>query len=171
MVAPLTYLEHLMAPWQSTFSNSKVISTSITGAHVFSMFVGGGFAIAADRSTLRAPRGDVQAQSRQLVEIQQVHRPVLISMIVLFVSGILLGASDVKTFATSLVFWIKMLLVLLLVLNGAWLMRTEQALGSGGITAEHRETQLWRRMRVSSWCSLFLWSATLVAGVILQNAS
>lgn len=171
MVAPLVQLEHFTAPWQSAFSNSKVISTSITGAHLFALFVGGGFAIAADRATLRALRGDVQVRARQLVELRHVHRPVLIAMAVLFVSGVMLALSDVKTFATAPTFWIKMALVLLLVLNGAVLTKTEQSLGNGGITTEHQERQLWTRLRASSWCSLFLWSATLVAGVILQNAS
>ena len=171
MVTPLVQLEHFTAPWQSAFSNSKVISTTVTGAHVFAMFIGGGFAIAADRMTLRALRGDVQARARQLLELRYVHRPVLISMAVLFVSGFLLAASDVKTFATDAVFWIKMGLVLLLILNGAVLTRTEQSLGNAGITSEHQQQRLWTRLRMSSWCSLFLWSATLIAGVILQNAS
>ncbi len=171
MLAPLTQLEHFMAPWQSLFSNSKVISTSVVGAHVLSMFVGGGFAIAADRFTLRAPREDTQERARLLVDIEQVHRPVLISMTVLLITGVLLAASDVKTFATSPVFWVKIALVVLLLINGAVLTKTEQALGNRGITSEHQERSLWGRLRASSWCSLLLWSATLVAGVILQNAS
>jgi len=171
MLPPLAHLEHITAPWQSAFSNSKVISTSVTGAHLFALFIGGGFAVAADRSTLRAFRTDVQARARQLAELRQVHRPVLIALAVMFVSGVMLALSDVKTFATSPTFWIKMMLVLLLVLNGAVLTKTEQALGHGGIPTEHQERRLWNRLRASSWCSLFLWSATLLAGVILQNAS
>lgn len=171
MLAPLAHLEHITAPWQSAFSNSKVISTSVTGAHLFALFIGGGFAIAADRSTLRALRGDVQTRARQLAELRQVHRPVLIAIAVMFLSGVMLALSDVKTFATSPTFWIKMMFVLLLVVNGGVLTQTEQALGHGGIPTEHQEQRLWKRLRTSSWCSLFLWSATLVAGVILQNAS
>lgn len=171
VLAPLAQLEHLAAPWQSVFSNSKVISTTVAGAHVFAMFVGGGFAIAADRSTLRALRGDLETRARQLLELRHVHRPVLIWIAVLFVSGVMLAASDVKTFATSPTFWVKMGLVLLLVVNGAVLTKTEQSLGNGGTTTGTDEQRLWVRLRASSWCSLFLWSATLVAGVILQNAS
>lgn len=171
MIAPLVQLEHFTAPWQSAFSNSKVISTTVTGAHLFALFVGGGFAIAADRATLRALRGDVQARAHQLLELRHVHRPVLIAMAVLFVTGIMLATSDVKTFATDPTFWVKMILVLLLIANGALLTKTEQSLGNVGITSEHEERRLWTRLRASSWCSLFLWSATLIAGVILQNAS
>lgn len=170
-MAPLAHLEHITAPWQSAFSNSKVISTSVTGAHLFALFIGGGFAIAADRSTLRALRGDVQTRARQLAELRHVHRPVLIALAVMVVSGVMLALSDVKTFATSPTFWIKMMLVLLLMVNGAVLTKTEQALGHGGIPTEHQEQHLWNRLRASSWCSLCLWSAVVIAGVILQNAS
>ncbi|MBK5186825.1 MAG: hypothetical protein JJD97_01195 [Gemmatimonadaceae bacterium] len=117
MWLPLAQLEHLTAPWQSLFSNSKVISTSVTVAHLFALFIGGGFAIAADRSTLRALRADVAERARQLRELNDVHRPVLIAIAVLFSSGVLLALSDVKTFATAPTFWIKMGLVLLLVVN------------------------------------------------------
>jgi hypothetical protein len=167
----LKQLEHLTAPWQSVFSNSKVISTSITGAHLFALFIGGGFAIAADRSTLRALRADVGERSRQLDELHDVHRPVLIAIAVLFASGILLALSDVKTFATDPTFWIKMALVMLLVVNGALLTKTEQALRLAGTHADAVQHRLWRRMRAVSWASLFLWSSTLIASVVLQNAT
>lgn len=171
LVAFLKELEHITAPWQSAFSNSKVISTSITGAHIFSLFIGGGFAVAADRSTLRALRADAVDRARQLAELHDVHKPVLISIAVLFSSGVLLALSDVKTFATAPTFWIKMALVLMLVVNGGLLTRTEQALRRVGAGAEGAEHRLWNRMRSISWASLFLWSATLVAGVVLQNAT
>lgn len=167
----LKELEHVTAPWQSAFSNSKVISTSITGAHIFALFIGGGFAIAADRSTLRALRSDPPERTRQLRELHAVHRPVLIAIAVLFASGVLLALSDVKTFATAPTFWIKMGLVLLLVVNGGLLTKTEQALRRAETPADVAPHGLWQRMRVISWASLFLWSATLIAGVVLQNAT
>ena len=167
----LKELEHLTAPWQSAFSNSKVISTSVTGAHLFALFIGGGFAIAADRSTLRALRADVGGRARQLSELHDVHRPVQIAIAVLFASGVLLALSDVKTFATAPTFWIKMALVLLLVVNGGVLTKTEQLLRRAGTLADFAQHRLWSRLRAISWVSLFLWSATLIAGVVLQNAS
>ena len=167
----LKELEHVTAPWQSAFSNSKVISTSITGAHIFALFIGGGFAIAADRSTLRALRSDPPERTRQLRELDAVHRPVLIAIAVLFASGVLLALSDVKTFATAPTFWIKMALVLLLVVNGGVLTKTEQALRRADTAADAAPHALWHRMRVISWASLFLGSATLLAGVVLQNAT
>lgn len=167
----LKELEHLTAPWQSVFSNSKVISTSIAGAHLFALLIGGGFAVAADRSTLRAVRADVGERTRQLGELHDIHRPVIISLAVLFATGVLLTLSDVATFAASPSFWIKMALVVLLVMNGGSLVRTEQALRQTGTLAENAHRRLWGRLRVISWASLFLWSATLLVSVVLQNAS
>ena len=167
----LRALEQLTAPWQSAFSNSKAISTSITGAHIFALFIGGGFAIAADRSTLRALRADVGERMRQLGELHDVHKPVLIAIAVLFASGVLLALSDVKTFATAPTFWIKMALVMLLVVNGGLLTKTEEALRRAGTSPDVAQHRLWKRMRAISWASLVLWSATLLAGVVLQNAT
>jgi hypothetical protein len=48
--------------------------------------------------------------------------------------------------------------------------KTEDSLRNGGMVAavaHHR----WGRLRTVSWTSLVLWSATLIAGVILQNAT
>ncbi|HEY8795147.1 MAG TPA: hypothetical protein VIM15_09410 [Gemmatimonadaceae bacterium] len=170
MMSLLKTLEHFLAPWQSVYSDSKVISTSVVGAHVLAMFIGGGFAIAADRQTLQALRADAGERTRQLFELHEIHRPVLISMAVMLVTGIMLAASDVKTFATAPMFWIKIALVVSLIVNGAVLTKTEESLRNGGIVAD-LVNRRWEHLRTVSWMSLVLWSATLIAGVILQNAT
>src|SRR6478672_4989875 len=170
MISLLKALEHLLAPWQSAYSDSKVISTSVVGAHVLAMFIGGGFAIAADRTTLQALRADAGERTRQLFELHRIHRPVLISMAVMLITGVMLAASDVKTFATAPMFWIKIALVVFLIVNGAVLTKTEESLRNGGMIAELANSR-WGRLRTVSWMSLVLWSATLIAGVILQNAT
>ena len=170
MMSLLKTLEHFLAPWQSAYSDSKVISTIVVGAHVFAMFIGGGFAIAADRKTLHALRSDAGERTRQLFELHEIHRPVLVSMAVMLVTGVMLAASDVKTFATAPMFWIKIALVVSLIVNGGVLVKTEDSLRNGGMVADlaHRR---WGRLRTVSWMSLALWSATLIVGVILQNAT
>ncbi len=169
MTSLLKTLEHILAPWQSAYSDSKVISTIVVGAHVLAMFIGGGFAIAADRKTLQALRADAGERTRQLFELHQIHRPVLISMAVMLVTGFMLAAADVKTFATAPMFWIKIALVVSLMVNGAVLVKAEEALRKGGMLADVAQRR-WGRLRTVSWMSLVLWSATLIAGVILQNA-
>ncbi|HLB09974.1 MAG TPA: hypothetical protein VK617_10590 [Gemmatimonadaceae bacterium] len=170
MMSLLKSLEHFLAPWQSAYSDSKVISTFVVGAHVLAMFIGGGFAIAADRKTLQALRADAVERTRQLFELHQIHRPVLVSMAVMLVTGVMLAASDVKTFATAPMFWIKIALVGSLIVNGGVLTKTEESLRNGGMVADVAQRR-WGRLRTVSWMSLVLWSATLIVGVILQNAT
>lgn len=171
MMLTLRQLEHVLAPWESAYSNSKLLSTGITSIHLLAMLVGGGLAIAADRGTLRALHAGAAVRSSQLAELHATHRPVLMALTVLFVSGVLQAAADVKTFATSPAFYVKLGLVALLVVNGAVLTLTETALGRAPALADPVRSPLWARLRASTYCSLALWTATLVAGVVLQNAS
>jgi hypothetical protein len=136
--------------------------------HIISMLFAAGLAIAADRTTLRALRAGADVRRAHLEELAAVHRPVLIFLTLLFASGVLLFASDVETFATSPLFWGKMALIALLLVNGMVLQRTET--GLRGVGTED-SAPLWRRLRTSSYASLTLWSATAVIGVVLANVS
>lgn len=171
MMISLRQLEHTLAPWQSAYSNSKLLSTSVTAVHLIALLFGGGLAVAADRGTLRALRAGAAERTRQLAELHATHRPVLIALTFLFVSGVMQAAADVKTFATSPAFYIKLGLVALLVVNGGVLTLTETALGRAPILVDSDRSPLWSRLRASTYCSVALWTATLIAGVVLQNAT
>lgn len=163
----LSRTAELLKPWNSAYSNSTAISTTVTTIHIVAMLYAAGLAIAADRATLRALKGTIDARSRQIEELAAVHRPVLIALSVLFASGVLLLAADIETFAVSVVFWVKLGLVALLLMNGAVLERTEARLRAGAQT--DWASPLWRRLRTSSYASLTLWTATAVLGVVLAN--
>lgn len=163
-------LTMLAAPWQSAYNDSKLISTAVTTMHLVALLFGGGFAVAADRMTLRAGRDHAAVRPMQLAELHAVHRPVLAALALLFGSGMLLAAADVETYATSPAFWLKLGLVALLVVNGGVLTVTERALRRAGDDAVAREEVLWRRLRWSAVASIALWTATLVAGAVLVNA-
>jgi hypothetical protein len=158
-------------PWNHAFAHSKWISGSVTGAHIIALLFGGGFAIAADRLTLRAHSRDRAVRISQLREVQAVHPPVLAGLAVLFISGVLLALSDVETFLPSPVFWIKLALVALLLVNGGLLTGTERALNAAVSAAEPPagEEALWSRARTLAWSSIALWTATAVAGIVLSN--
>jgi uncharacterized membrane protein SirB2 len=168
MLSLVPALAHVFEPWKSLYSNSKTVATIVTSLHLVALFVGGGLALGADRATLRAG-GDPEARARVLGELHGIHRPVLIALTVVFVSGIALAAADIETFVASPAFWVKLLLVALLVVNGAVLTRTERALRAapGAASAPSR----WRRLRATAWLSLTLWVATVVAGTVLVNAA
>jgi uncharacterized membrane-anchored protein len=167
----LRQVEHALAPWQSAYSNSKVLSTGIIALHILALLFGGGLAVAADRGTLRALRAGVSERARQLVELHATHRPVLIALSLSFLTGVLQAAADVKTFATAPAFYVKLALVGLLVVNGAVLTLTESSLTKEHAVTDVSRSPLWSRLRASTFASLALWSATLIAGVVLQNAT
>ncbi|HKI94698.1 MAG TPA: hypothetical protein VJ992_05350 [Gemmatimonadales bacterium] len=160
-VAP-TGVAGLVHRWAKFYDDRTSVSTAVTFIHLAGILVAGGFAIVADRASLRlSPTGDMD-QMRQLDEIASVHRWVLIGLAVTFVSGILMFFSDLNTYLHSAVFWTKMGLIVLLLGNGYVRMRAEAALRRG--------VAVWRRFRQTSIASLALWFAVLLAGTILQNS-
>lgn len=171
MISLLDRIEHTLTPWQSVYNNSKLLATVVVGVHLVALLIGGGLAIAADRATLRLVRASAVDRARQLMELRAVHRPVLISLVFIFASGVLLTAADVRTFFTSPAFYVKMALVLLLLVNGAVLSGTETRLRAANTDAEAGASKLWTRLRASTVWSIALWTAATVASVVLQNAS
>lgn len=157
-------LARLAAPWSELHGDSKVVSAAVLFLHLVPLLVAGGAALAADRATLRAARGSADDRRRQLVELGRTHAMILGGLALSLASGVLLFLSDVDELLGSPFFWIKLALVGLLLLNGFFLTRTEQALSrSGG------EGPLWGRLRTISILSLLLWLATTLAGVVLTN--
>jgi len=169
MIPDLQAIEQLLSPWKQAYSDSKVISTSVTAVHLLGMLFGGGLAIAADRTTLKLQGENPDQRRQHLVDLNAVHRPVLIALTIQFATGIAMLASDLKTFVASPFLWIKLSLVALLLINGVLLQRTESALRRPGTGVE--DGGLWSRLKFNAICSLVLWSATLVAGITLVNAA
>jgi hypothetical protein len=167
-------------PWRSLYNNSKLIGICVLFAHLGALLIGGGFAVATDRTTLRVLRQDRDVRLRHLTELHTIHRPILFALTVLFVSGILMATADVETFATSIPFWIKITCVTLLVINGGVLYKTEAALmlayADVGDHVNAREPidhtdVLWRRLRSTAIASVVLWTATVLAGTVLSIAA
>lgn len=157
-------LARLVEPWNSLYSDSKVVSSAVVFLHLLPLLVAGGAALTADRATLRAARGSADDRARQLRELARVHAVVLGGLALSFVSGVLLFLSDVDEYLGSPVFWVKLGFVGLLLLNGFMMTRTEKALASGG-----DETALWARLRTISVLSLILWTTTTLVGVVLMS--
>src|SRR4051812_43517213 len=111
MLAPPEALVDLLKPWADFYGHSKVAATIVTFLHVGPMLLGGGFAIAMDRSTLRALRSPADQRTAHLTELEAVHRWVIGGLVVMVVSGVLLLAADIETFYGSLLYWTKMALV------------------------------------------------------------
>jgi hypothetical protein len=153
-------------PWASLYSDRPALQTAVTFLHVAGIFLGGGFAIASDRQTFVTMRAARQSGLiRHLAHLRTIHRPVLFGLILALGSGFLLFAADVETFARSPVFWLKMLLLALLLTNGYILARTERTLSEGTPDSP----ALWARLRYVSAASIVLWLGLILAGTILMS--
>lgn len=157
-------LARLAEPWNNLYSDSRVISSLVIFLHLVPLLVAGGTALAADRATLRASRGSADDRTRQLAELRRIHVVVLGGLALSFATGVLLFLSDVDEYLESPFFWIKLALIGLLLANGFFMTRTEQALSAGG-----DQGTLWGRLRTICMLSLTLWLATTLAGVVLMN--
>jgi hypothetical protein len=160
----LENLVELFAPWKDLYGDSVVISTIVTGAHIIALLIGGGLAIAADRTTLRMLRSPQDRLTDHLVELGDVHKPIIASLVVLAVSGVLMATADIEEFVAEPIFWIKLGLVALLLVNGGLLVRIERALRAA-------PTEVLRnRLKRTSRLSAALWIVTAMVGIVLSNA-
>ncbi|HKW47702.1 MAG TPA: hypothetical protein VJN70_09655 [Gemmatimonadaceae bacterium] len=167
IVAP-NALIRLASPWEHLYSNNKGVEIFTTFLHVGGLLLGGGLAIATDSATLRAIRQAVHDRSQHLEALGSVHRTVLAGLAITFVSGILLFLSDVKTFWSSWVFWLKMSLIVALLVNGYVMTRAEHSLRTAGAREDDRA---WSHLHHTAVASLLLWYAITLVGIALVSVS
>lgn len=165
IIAPPALLVELADPWASLYGHSTVLATLVGFLHVAPLVVGGGLAIALDRSTLRLRHEEPGARARHLVELGAAHRVVLGGLALSFVSGVALFAADLETYFGSWIFWLKMGLISMLLANGARMSRAERTLRGAGATTDAQ----WRRLRRIAVASLVLWLTITLAGMALRN--
>jgi uncharacterized membrane protein len=141
-----------------------MLRTTVNFAHIAGLVGGGGAAIVEDRAMLAALRHDEDEEvRRQRVHAQRrTHRVVLTGLVFVIASGLLLFAADLDTYLYSRVFWLKMALVVLLIVNGLMLTSAEHA-------AERGEPRAWARLKRAAVLSLALWFLTTLAGAALPN--
>jgi hypothetical protein len=161
-------LVHFFAPWKEIYSNSPVVDTCVIFVHLSGILIGGGTALFTDRATLRVRDGTSEAARGAAIELQESHRVVVGSLVVVLISGIALATSDLPTFLHAPLFAVKLAFVTLLVINGALLIRAERVFGEPSINAE-RSDRTWRGVRRHARASQVLWLCTLLAGTALAN--
>jgi hypothetical protein len=152
-------------PWATLYGGSTALSVAFTSAHLGAMMVGGGLALAADRTVLRAGRAiDAPARLAVADAVGDVHRPVMVALGVSAISGLAQLTADLEALAGNKVLWVKFGLLLLLFGNGLLMLRDERAVrrGSGDAAA-------FSALRTRAITSIALWLLIMLAGVGLMQ--
>ena len=160
-------LVRFFEPWAELYSNSSVVATLVVFAHIAALVFAGGMAVTLDRATLRAARGPAEFRWRQLDELAAAHRLVIVGIALAVASGLLLLTSDLETYLVSPIYWTKMTLFALLLVNGYVMTTAESRIRNAPNAADD---QGWQRLRRTALLSIVLWFAIAFTGVALVNA-
>jgi hypothetical protein len=164
-VTVLQSVASTLEPWKDLYGGSTALSVGLTFAHLGSMMVGGGLALAADRTVLKAGRlTDPKAILTVADAVGDVHRPVVIALVMSGISGALQLAADIETFAVSKIMWIKIGMLVALALNGLLMLRDEKV-----VRRESGSAKTFGALRVRAVTSVVLWLAIVLAGVGLMQ--
>jgi hypothetical protein len=151
--------------WSSYYSDHQLVSVFVKYLHLAATVVGGGMAVTLDRQVIRALRGDDADRQQALSAIRGSHRVVVPALTLVAVTGLLMTAADLSLFLASTLFWVKMGLVAVLVMNGALLVAAETAV------ARAQGAVGWGRMAAVAVVSVTLWLVTLFVGTWLTVAA
>ena len=155
-------LAHLVSNWSAAYSSSALLRTLVAFVHIGGLVSGGGAAIVADRATLIASRRGGPLMREQLHALHATHRVVIAGLAAVILSGVLLFAADLETYATSRIFWLKMVLIAVLMINGAVLARA-------GRDPRMSDQRVRGRLRSTAVISLTLWLVVTLMGAALPN--
>lgn len=155
-------LTHAAASWAGIYADHRSVSVAVRALHLGALLVGGGTALAADRRLLAARRLAEAQREALLQEVAASHRVVVPALALVATTGLLMTAADASTFLASPLYWSKMGLVALLLVNGGVLVFAETRARAGGG---------WNVLRAVSAASIALWLTILYFGVWLTAAA
>ena len=168
MLTPPEALVKLVEPWSTLYGDSTIIPTLVVFGHIAALVFAGGLAVTLDRATLRAARGPAEFRWRQLEELRAAHRYVIVGIGLSVATGVLLFAADLETYFGSWIYWTKMGLIVLLLLNGYLMTRAEGRISD---TPNAADDAGWKQLRIAAIVSLVLWFTIAFAGVALVKAA
>jgi hypothetical protein len=163
---PPWFVSALIERWAHLYADSKALSAGIMFLHLAGILIAGGFAIVADRASLLLARESEADRPGEVARLKAVHAWVLAGLSLTMATGVLQLFSDLHSYLTAWLFWTKMGLIALLLVNGWVRLRAERAIEGGGGDASD-----WKRFRRTSVASLALWFAILLAGSFLTTVS
>jgi hypothetical protein len=167
-MGPPAALVQFVEPWSKLYGDSRVIPTLVVFAHIAALVFAGGLAVTMDRATMRVSRGPAEFRWRQLEELARAHRTVVVGLGLSVVSGLLLFLADLETYFVSPIFWTKMSLIVLMLMNGYLMTKTETRIR---LTPGAEDDAGWKRLRTSAALSMGLWFVVAFVGVALAMAA
>ncbi len=159
-------LAEAVKPWADFYAKSKPASLGVTYLHIAGVMIGGGFAMASDRAALRVSKGSTEDRAFILREFTFVHRPVIIALTVVVSSGVAMLLADVETFLGNPVYYVKMGLFAVLLVNGLLMQRNEKRLADDPSASN----AAWGSFCGNAVASIVLWLSIALAGVLLTNS-
>src|SRR5687768_2234218 len=126
-MAPPAFASAAISWWSEMYSDHQAVSVAVRFLHLAGLLVGGGTALVADRHLLAAMRRDAVTRTAALGLVGASHRIVVPALALMALTGLLMATADLETYLSSRLFWIKMTIVGLLLVNGAVLVLTERA--------------------------------------------
>jgi hypothetical protein len=158
------FLTGPVSSWAAYYEGHRMVSVAVRWLHLGGLILGGGTALLVDRRVLAAVRSRGPEREASLAELDGSHRVVVPALAVVVLTGLLMTASDTATFLSSRLYWTKMGLVALLLLNGTGLLAAERAAKSGRASG-------WSWLAIVSGVSFVLWLVILFFGVWLTAAA
>lgn len=159
-----------LQPWADLYAQSGWLPLVFLTTHVLSLVVAAGVALAVDRRVLRVTTASVDdaapSTAALLDELTDAHPLVMRALAITLLSGIAMATADLGTYATSRVFWSKMGLVALLLVNGQLMRHAERQLAERQLAAE---SMRMAALRSSALRSVLLWGGIIVLGVVVSN--
>jgi hypothetical protein len=115
---------------------------------------------------LRVSKGSTEDRRFVLREFTFVHRPVIIALTVVVLSGAAMMLADVETFLGNPVYYVKMGMFATLLVNGLLMQRNEKRLASDPSASN----AAWGGFRGNAVASIVLWLSIALAGVLLTSS-
>jgi hypothetical protein len=159
-----TFLKGAIDAWAAYYGDHRMVSVTVRALHLGGLALGGGTALALDRRMLGSLRSGDAARTASLAELDGSHRVVMPALALVVLTGLMMTASDTATFLGSRLYWTKLGLVALLLLNGTGLLAAERAAKRGRASA-------WPWLAVVSGVSFVLWLVIVYFGVWLTAAA
>jgi hypothetical protein len=154
-----------VASWAEFYANHQLASVFVRFVHLTAIVMGGGAALLMDFRIIRASHAAIEQREKAFLSLKGIHRYVVVWLSVLVATGVLMTAAEYSVFLQSRVYWTKIALVAVLMINGMALLFAERNAQKRGIADG------WRRLTTASMLSVVLWQTTLFAGAFLTVAA